>query len=126
MEAMFFEHGCRDERQLVNGLAEFRGHASHSNGYEANSSDGVRNLQQAIEPTGFLSAGSVHLLRRPVRRASGSGSRGPEFDSSPTRFSKSTHSQLCADCRDGWLWGLANANANPAKLSSRDGFSANS
>jgi hypothetical protein len=65
MEAMFFEHGCRDERQLVNGLAEFRGHASHSNGYEANSSDGVRNLQQAIEPTGFLSAGSVHLLRRP-------------------------------------------------------------
>jgi hypothetical protein len=24
MEAMFFEHGCRDERQLVNGLAEFR------------------------------------------------------------------------------------------------------
>ena len=69
----------------MNGLAEFRGHASRSNGYEVNSSDGARSLQRAIEPIGFLrcrwliSVGGVHLLRRPVRRASGSGSRGPEF-----------------------------------------------
>ena len=67
MEAMFFEHGCRDERQLVNGLAEFRGHASHSYGYEANSSDGVRNLQQAIEPTGFLvPTGSSEVIAEPL------------------------------------------------------------
>jgi hypothetical protein len=38
----------RDERQLLNGLSQFRDHASRSNGYEANSSDGARNLQMAV------------------------------------------------------------------------------
>jgi hypothetical protein len=46
MNAMFFEVG-RDERQLVNGVSEFPGHASRSNGHEANSGDGGRNLQRA-------------------------------------------------------------------------------
>ena len=36
------------ERQLVNGLSEFRGHASRSNGHEANSGDSRGNLQRAI------------------------------------------------------------------------------
>jgi hypothetical protein len=31
---MFLENVGRDERQLVNGLSEFRGHASRSNGHE--------------------------------------------------------------------------------------------
>jgi hypothetical protein len=38
--------------------------------------NGASNLQRAIEPTGFLRCSSA---ARPVRRASGSGSRGPEF-----------------------------------------------
>ena len=28
VDVMFLENVCRDERQLVNGLSEFRGHAS--------------------------------------------------------------------------------------------------
>ena len=44
VDAMFLENVCRDERQLVNGFTEFRGHASRSNGHEANSGDGGRNL----------------------------------------------------------------------------------
>jgi hypothetical protein len=36
-----------DERQVVNGFTEFRGHPSRSNGQEANSDDGGRNLQRA-------------------------------------------------------------------------------
>jgi len=39
---------CRDERQVVKALAEFRSHASCSNGYEPNSNDGARNLQMAV------------------------------------------------------------------------------
>ena len=54
VDAMFFEDVGRDERQLVNGRSEFRGHASRSNGHEANSGDGGRNIQRAIERTGFL------------------------------------------------------------------------
>jgi hypothetical protein len=50
---MFFEDVCRDERQLVNGLSEFRGHALRSDGHEANSGDGGRNLQRAHEWTDF-------------------------------------------------------------------------
>ena len=41
---MFFEDVGRDERQLVNGLSEFGGHASCSNGHEANSGDSGRNF----------------------------------------------------------------------------------
>jgi hypothetical protein len=48
MDAMFFEHSCRDEQQVVNGLSEFWGHASRSNGYEANSSDDARYLQMVV------------------------------------------------------------------------------
>jgi hypothetical protein len=48
VDAMFLEDVRRDERQLLNGLSEFRGHASRSNGYEANSGDGGRNLQMAV------------------------------------------------------------------------------
>src|SRR5438105_15220974 len=44
MDAMFLEDVGRDERQLVNGLAEFGGHASRSVGHEANSSDSSGNL----------------------------------------------------------------------------------
>jgi hypothetical protein len=54
VDVMFFENVGRDERQLVNGLSEFRGHASRSNGHEANSGDGGRNLQRVIGRTGFL------------------------------------------------------------------------
>ena len=54
MDAMFFENVGRDERQLVNGFSEFGGHASRSNGHEANSGNGGRNLQRALERTGFL------------------------------------------------------------------------
>ena len=50
---MFLENVGRDERQLVNGLSEFRGHASRSNGHEADSGGGGRNLQRAIGRTGF-------------------------------------------------------------------------
>ena len=72
VDAMFFEDVGRDERQLVNGLSEFGGHASRSNGYEANSVGGGRNLQLAIGRIGFLGyrclvrAGKVHFLWRPV------------------------------------------------------------
>jgi hypothetical protein len=45
VDAMFLEDVRRDERQLLNWLPEFRGHASRSNKYEANSGDGGRNLQ---------------------------------------------------------------------------------
>jgi hypothetical protein len=48
VNVMFLENVCRDERQLVNGLSEFGGHASRSNGHEANSDDGRRNLPRAI------------------------------------------------------------------------------
>jgi len=44
VDPMFLEDVGRDERQLVNRLSEFRGHASRSNGHEANSGDGGRNL----------------------------------------------------------------------------------
>ena len=54
VNVMFLEDGCRDEWQLMNGLSEFGGHASRSNGYEANSGDGGRNLPRAIEGIGFL------------------------------------------------------------------------
>ena len=46
MDAMFLENVGRDERQLVNGLSEFRCHASRSNGHEADSGDGRGNLQR--------------------------------------------------------------------------------
>jgi hypothetical protein len=49
VDAIFFENVGWDERQLVNGPSEFRGHASRSVGYEANSGDGGRNLRRAIE-----------------------------------------------------------------------------
>jgi hypothetical protein len=48
MGAMFFEDAGRDERQLLNGLSEFGGHASRSNGYEVNSNGGARNLQMVM------------------------------------------------------------------------------
>jgi len=51
VDAMFFENVGRDERQLVNGPSEFRGHASRSNGHEANSGVGRGNLQLATERT---------------------------------------------------------------------------
>jgi hypothetical protein len=54
VNVMFLENICRDERQLVNGLSELGGHASRSNGYEANSGDGGRYLPRAIEGIGFL------------------------------------------------------------------------
>ena len=38
--------GYRDERQVVNGLTEFRGHASRSDGHEVDSDAGGRNLQR--------------------------------------------------------------------------------
>jgi hypothetical protein len=44
VDAMFLEDVGRDERQVVKGLSEFRGHASRSNGHEANSGNGDRNL----------------------------------------------------------------------------------
>jgi hypothetical protein len=44
-DPMFLEDVSRDERQVVNGFIEFRGHASRSNGHEANSGFGGRNLQ---------------------------------------------------------------------------------
>jgi hypothetical protein len=47
VDAMFLENVGRDERQLVNGRSEFRGHASRSNGHEANSGDSSGNLQRA-------------------------------------------------------------------------------
>src|SRR5207253_733706 len=46
VDAMFLEDVGRDERQLVNGRSEFRGHASRSDGHEADSRDGGRNLQR--------------------------------------------------------------------------------
>jgi hypothetical protein len=51
---MFLEDVGRDERQVVNGLSEFRGHASCSNGHEANSGYGGGNLRRAIGPPGIL------------------------------------------------------------------------
>jgi hypothetical protein len=48
VNAMFFEDVWRDKRQLVNGLSEFGGHASRSNGHEADSGDSRGNLQRAI------------------------------------------------------------------------------
>jgi hypothetical protein len=45
---MFFENVGLDQLQVVNGLAEFRGHASRPNGHEANSGNGDRNLPRAI------------------------------------------------------------------------------
>jgi hypothetical protein len=53
VDAMFFEDICRDEWQLANGLSEFRGHASRSNGHEADSSGIGRNLPRAIGQSGF-------------------------------------------------------------------------
>ena len=54
VDVMFLENVGRDERQLVNGLSEFRGHASRSIGYEANSGDSGRNLPRSIGRAGFL------------------------------------------------------------------------
>jgi len=54
VDTMFFEDISRDERHFVNGLFEFGGHASRSNGYEANSVGGGRYLPRAIGGTGFL------------------------------------------------------------------------
>jgi hypothetical protein len=51
---MFLENVGRDERELVNGLSEFRGHASRSNGHEANSGGGARNLPP-LDRTGRMS-----------------------------------------------------------------------
>jgi hypothetical protein len=53
VNAMFLENVGRDQRQLVNGLSEFRGHASRSNGHEANSGGGDRNLPRVLEWTYF-------------------------------------------------------------------------
>ena len=86
VDAMFLENVCRDERQLVNGLSEFRGHASRSNGHEANSGGGGRNLPRAIGRTGFvglrllMSAGKVHFLSRPVLQEFGYESKEREFE----------------------------------------------
>jgi len=46
VDVMFLENVCRNERQVVNGFTEFRGHASRSNGHEANSGDRRGNLPQ--------------------------------------------------------------------------------
>jgi hypothetical protein len=59
---MFFENVGRNERELVNGRSEFRGHASRSSGHEANSGGGGRNLPRAIGPLGEAA------LRLPVER----------------------------------------------------------
>jgi hypothetical protein len=48
VDAMFLENVGRDERQLVNGLSELRGHASRSYGHEADLGGGGRNLGYAI------------------------------------------------------------------------------
>jgi hypothetical protein len=53
VDAMFFENVGRDERQLVNGLTEFRGHASCSVGYEAGSGGSRGNLHHAVGGQGF-------------------------------------------------------------------------
>jgi hypothetical protein len=47
VDVMFFENVGRDERQVVNGLTEFRGHASRSVGHGANSGSGGRNLPRS-------------------------------------------------------------------------------
>src|ERR1700730_1463547 len=54
VDAMFLENVWRDERQLVNGLTEFRDHASRSNGHEADSGDGGRNYRVRSDGQGFL------------------------------------------------------------------------
>jgi hypothetical protein len=54
VDAMFLEDVDQDERQLVNGLSEFWGHASCSNGHEADSGDGGRYLPRVVDGTGFL------------------------------------------------------------------------
>ena len=54
VNAVFFEDVGRDKRQLVNGLSVFRGHASRSNGHEANSRGVGRNLHHAVGRTGLL------------------------------------------------------------------------
>ena len=59
VDAMFFENVGRNERQVVNGLSEFRGHASRSNGHEANSDDGGRNLPRVIGRKRMGSNGGV-------------------------------------------------------------------
>ena len=73
VNAMFLEDVGRDERQM-NGLSEFRGHASRSNGHEANSGDGGRNLQRAIGRPGFLSCRWPDKMRLSVAKACGSSS----------------------------------------------------
>jgi hypothetical protein len=55
MNVMFLENVGWDERQLVNGRSEFGGHASRSNGHEANSGDSRGNLRHAIGQPGLLS-----------------------------------------------------------------------
>jgi hypothetical protein len=45
---MFLEDVCGDERQLENGRSEFWGHASRSDGHEADSGDSRGNLQRVI------------------------------------------------------------------------------
>ena len=52
MDAMFFEDVGRDERQLVDRLSEYRGHASRSDRHEVDSEAGGRNLQRATERMG--------------------------------------------------------------------------
>jgi hypothetical protein len=54
VDVMFLENVGRDERELVNGLSEFRGHASRSNGHEADSGGGARNLPP-FDRTGRMS-----------------------------------------------------------------------
>jgi hypothetical protein len=100
VDAVFLENAHRDERQLVNGRSEFRGHASRSNGHEANSGRGGRNLPRANGQTGFLrcrwliSAGRVHYLWRLVRRALGYESRGREFESLRARHCNQSFSSF--------------------------------
>jgi hypothetical protein len=85
-DAMFFEDVGRDERQLMNGLSEFRGHASRSNGHEANSGDGSRNLQRAkslLQVARSKVQGAAHMRNDPR-----SGSR--RFGHKPEMLRRST------------------------------------
>jgi hypothetical protein len=53
VDPMFLEDVGRNERQLVNGRSQFRGHVACSIGYEANSGDSRGNLGCASDGQDF-------------------------------------------------------------------------
>ena len=69
VDAVFFENVCRDERQVVNGFTQFRGHASRSNGHEANSGNSCGNLRMGSVGQQFIAAANCYRtpgLGRPI------------------------------------------------------------